>query len=340
MKDKPSPFFIAIRSLRKWLDRILIFCIEGYWWPAVALLLVAAFWFSVANNIPLPPENTVEKYGVYGDSFGQLTSLFTALGFGGLIITIFLQQKQLRAQDEAYKHSKYKEEKGRYEEILFRLIDIYRQTLVEVRVGDSVGRSVLRDALNRVDVAIMEESVSGFPRDMQGRLDSCTLTESDLQRIDYLHYRNFKIVGAEINPQARLVDTFEVLLEHVVNGAPDKLLINTYKALVFAQITFLECRYFFLVALSHPSRSRLRELLATSGFFDRLSRDSIHRVHKDMYKQYWRVAIERRPSLNDIPMSAECIKSALRAHKIAGGVPKRTYTLLAVRQSKHKAETE
>jgi hypothetical protein len=285
-------------------------------------------------------EISINKSGVFGDSFGPLTSFFTALGFGGLIITILLQQRQLRAQDEAYKDSKYKEEKGRYEEILFRLIDIYRQTLLEVQVRDTIGRSVLRDALNRIDAALIEEGVSGLPSDIQGRLDACSLTENDQQRIDYLHYRNFKIVGAEIHPQARLVDTFEVLLEHVVNGAPDHLLIDTYKKLVFSQITFLECRYFFLVALSHPNRSQLRNLLSTSDFFERLSRDSTHRIHRDMYKKYWGVAIDKRPSVNSIPMTKESIKYAFRAFKNAGGTPKRNYTLIAVRQSKKDIESD
>lgn len=338
MKSKATTISGNSGALKKSFNKTLNVFVGSYWWPSVTLLGVATFWFYVASNIPLPSEKIVEKYGLYGDSFGPLTSLFTALGFGGLVITILLQQKQLRVQDQEYRHSKHNEEIGRYEEILFRLIDIYHQTLHEVQVGEAVGRTVLKEALNRVDVALIEENVSGFPPDIQGRLDSCALTESDQQLIDYLHYRNFKIVGAEINPQARLVDTFEVLLEHVVNGAPDHLLIDIYKQLVFSQITFIEYRYFFLVALSHPCRLQLRKLLAASGFFDQLSRSSTHRIHRDMYKKYWGVAIEKRPSLSAIPMTKECIKYALRAYKNAGGTPKRNYILLAVRQSKNKAK--
>lgn len=340
MENTPSAFSKIGVSLRELCKRGLSFFTQRYWWPAIALFVVATFWFFMAINIPLPTEKIVEKYGVYGDSFGPLTSLFTALGFGGLIITILLQQKQLRAQDEVHRDNRRKEEKGRYEEILFRLIDIYRHTLLEVKVRDNTGRSVIREALNRIDFALIEDGVSGFPPDIQGRMDSCSLTENDLQRIDYLHYRNFKIVGAEINPQARLVDTFEVLLEHVVNGAPDHLLIDTYQKLVFSQITFLEYRYFFLIALSHPSRTKLRSLLLASGFFDGLSRDSTHRIHRDMYKKYWGVSIEKRPSLNSIPMTKECIRNAFRSYKNAGGTPRRNYTLMSVRQNSNKTEMD
>ncbi|MDP3699346.1 MAG: hypothetical protein Q8R72_00410 [Hylemonella sp.] len=338
MTRKTSSAAARLRWLGQRLSKVFSSLVEGFWWPPVALLVVAIYWFSVASGIPLPSEPTVEKYGVYGDSFGRLTSLFTALGFGGLVITLLLQQRQIRTQAEAAKLHRQKEEKGRYEEILFRLLDIYRQTLSEVRVGEATGRDVLRKALEKVDAGIVEDGVNGLPRDLQGKWDSDALTDDDLQRIDYLHFRNFKIVATEINPQARLVDTFEVLLEHMVSGAPDHLLIKAYKDLVFAQITFLECRYFFLVALSHPSRGRLRDLLARTGFFDRISRSQIHRLHRDMYKEYWGLAIEQRETPASIPMPPGRIKRAMRSHKAAGGVPKTTYTPLGVRQSQKAVE--
>lgn len=338
MTSKTSSAAAGLRWLGQRLCRVFSSLVDDFWWPPAALLVAAVYWFSVASSIPTPAEQTVEKYGVYGDSFGRLTSLFTALGFGGLIITLLLQQRQIRTQEKAAKHNRQKEEKGRYEEILFRLLDIYRQTLSEVRVGEATGRDVLRKALDRVDAGVVEEGVNGMPRDVHGRRDSGSLTENDRQRIDYLHFRNFKIVGTEIHPQARLVDTFEVVLEHMVRGAPDHFLISTYKELVFAQITFLECRYFFLVALSHPSRARLRDLLARTGFFDRISRSQIHRIHRDMYEEYWGQAIVQRELPASIPMPPGRIKRAMRAHKTAGGVPKTTYTPLGVRPSQKMVE--
>lgn len=337
MKAKRISVVKGLHRLHGLLRNVLASLVDGFWWPPIALLLVAIYWFSVASEIPLPSEKTVDKYGVYGDSFGRITSLFTALGFGGLIITLLLQQRQIRTQEKAAKHQLQKEEKGRYEEILFRLLDIYRQTLSEVRVGDIAGRDLLRKAMERVDAGIVEDGSNALPRDLQGKWDSGILTESDRHRIDYLHFRNFKIVATEINPQARLVDTFEVLLEHMVNGAPNHLLINTYRDLVFAQITFLECRYFFLVALSHPNRNRLRDLLSRTNFFDRISRSQIHKLHRDMYKEYWGEAIEQRELPASIPMSAGKIKRAFKAHRAAGGIPKTKYTSLGVRASQKVA---
>ena len=40
------------------------------------------------------------KSGVFGDSFGLLTSLFSGLAFAGIIITILLQREELKHQRE------------------------------------------------------------------------------------------------------------------------------------------------------------------------------------------------------------------------------------------------
>lgn len=305
---------------------------EGFWWPPLTLLAVAVYWFSVAGRMPLPSEKTVEKYGVYGDSFGQLTSLFTALGFGGLIITLLLQQRQIRNHEEAEKHNRQKDEKSRYEEVLFTLLDIYRQTLSEVRIGKTEGRDVLERALNRVDAALINEGVNGLPSNLLAKFHKGSLSDSDRERIDYYHYRNFKIVAAEIHQQTRLVDTFEVLLEHMVKGAPDHMLINSYRELIFAQITFIESRYFFLVALSYSSRGRLRDLIARSGFIDRVSRSQNNSIHREMYKEYWGQEIKGRSMPVNVPMTPSRIKRALKANKAAGGISKTIYTPSGVKK--------
>ena len=340
MKSNTTSVTASVSWLNLLLKKIFSRLIEGSWWPLAALFLVTAYWVYVESKIPVPTTQTLQEFGEYGDSFGKLTSLFTALGFGGLFITLWLQQLQIRAQKEEATQNRKRDEQGRYEEVLFRLLAIYRQTLLEVRVGEVTGRDLLRRSLERVDKAVVEERVNGLPADLQSKWDSDSLTSEDKQRIDYLHFRNFKIVGTEIHPQARLVDTFEVLLEHVVRGAPDHLLSSTYKELVFAQITFLEVRYFFLVALSHPSRKKLRDLLAKTGFLERISRSQIHLLHRDMYKEYWGQALEQRASPPSIPMPLGRIKRALRAHKAAGGVAKTTYTPIGVRDAQNLARDD
>src|SRR5680860_334237 len=48
-------------------------------------------------------ELSVDKTGVFGDSFGLLTSLFSGLAFAGLIITIIMRKDELSLQREELK---------------------------------------------------------------------------------------------------------------------------------------------------------------------------------------------------------------------------------------------
>ena len=250
-----------------------------------------------------------------------------------MIITLAVQQRQIRKQEEAERRHRQKEERAQYEDVLFRLLEIYRQTLSEVRVGKVVGRDVLRNCLVRVDKGLKEDGSHCYPKELEARLLNKRATEADHHRADYYHFRNFKIIAAEINPQGRLLDTFEVLLEHLVYGAPDHLLIDTYKDLVFAQITYLECRYYFLVALGLTHRTKLRDLLDRSGFLGKVPRSNLHKIHKLMYEEYWGVEIPERQIPPAMPLTRGRLKRAFRAHKDATGDFSKTYIPLEVRRS-------
>ena len=56
---------------------------HGFWWPPLALALLASYWYRRTESLPLPKDWSTESFGQYGDSFGALTSLFTALGLAG-----------------------------------------------------------------------------------------------------------------------------------------------------------------------------------------------------------------------------------------------------------------
>lgn len=72
------------------------------WIIPFATVLVT--FFSFATIVYSMTKNTdVASIGQFGDSFGVLNSLFSGLGFSGIIMTIYLQQKQFKSQDEENK---------------------------------------------------------------------------------------------------------------------------------------------------------------------------------------------------------------------------------------------
>ena len=58
-------------------------------------------WFSTPDF----DVKSIEKLGVFGDSFGVLTSLFSGLAFAGMIVTILLQHNELKLQREELKRN-------------------------------------------------------------------------------------------------------------------------------------------------------------------------------------------------------------------------------------------
>jgi len=68
------------------------------------LLLVAiviALWIGFFASVVLYPGfSGWEQRGQFGDTFGAINSLFSGLALAGLVYTVFLQQKQLKLQQE------------------------------------------------------------------------------------------------------------------------------------------------------------------------------------------------------------------------------------------------
>lgn len=87
----------------------------------------------------------IDKAGVFGDSFGVITSLFSGLAFVGIILTILLQRDELQLQRkelaftrEELKGQKLQLEaqnttlkKQNFESTFFQLLLLHNETILE-----------------------------------------------------------------------------------------------------------------------------------------------------------------------------------------------------------------
>lgn len=260
---------------------------------------------------------SLEQRGQLGDSFGVINSLFTGLGFGGLVVTLILQQRQMAQQEKEIKIQRQSEERRHYEDTLHRLLSLYSQTLSEVAnaKGDLRGRSVLRGSTDRVFEAIKREKSNIIPLEVQERYVKNNYTDEDKQILDYLYFRNFKILTVEIDRQARLVETLKVLLRHLVCELPNHILIDSYRDLVCSQITYIETSYFYLIALTFKSEVELRDLLSKSGLMKKAAHVKRLKVHDFMYEEFWAENIALLKESVELPMSSSRINRAIRAHR-------------------------
>lgn len=76
-----------------------------------SLIIIACLVFAVVIGLWLITLCTLEEEketvrGTFGDMFGGVNALFSGLAFGGIIITILLQRKELSLQREELKESR------------------------------------------------------------------------------------------------------------------------------------------------------------------------------------------------------------------------------------------
>jgi hypothetical protein len=293
------------------------------WWLLPIAFMALIFFSFYYGYFPLKGEG-LEQRGQFGDSFGVLNSLFSGLGFGGLIVTLLLQQKQIRQQEKQITAQQESDLVRHYEDTLYHLLSKYQEILGEVANSRANlrGRSVLRGSTDRVFEALKKEGVHLIPHVIQDRYNSGRLTSEDVLELDYLYFRNFKILSVEIDRQARLIETLKVLLRHLIYRAPSHVSLETYKALVFSQITHVEISYFFLVALAFNNEASLRDLLLESGLLFKAANVKRLRIHDYMYQQFWGQDIRSYKEATHLPIGEKRIDLAIRAHRKRYGLQK------------------
>lgn len=299
--------------------RVLSGYVRKLWWALPMLLVLVAFVAFYLGYIPVKGNN-FEQRGQFGDSFGVLNSLFSGLGFGGVIITLLYQQKQITLQEKEVTARRKFDETQHYEELFYRLLSLYSKTLGEVtnKNRELTGRNVLRGSIDRAYRVLREQGVNNIPHSLRIKHDKNNLSTENQDLIDYFYFRNFKILRVELERQKRLVETFKMLLKHTVRALPAHLDGQPYFDLLKAQLNHTETSYFFLIALTFTDEYSLRELLADTGLYHSIANTKILRVHEMMHKEFWGIDLELYKYRQQLPISDNRIDRAIRIYTRTG----------------------
>jgi hypothetical protein len=300
-----------VRFLCVWGTRIL--------WVLPFLIIPGIFALFWIDRIPGLPDDLASR-GQFGDSFGVLNSLFTGLGFAGLLVTIGLQQRQIRRQSEDFQAQLHDIGVRRYEDNLFRLLALYHDALssvISTRDGHkATGRDVLSQATEWLLKSIRQEGVNSVPHEIQTRFRAGALTAEDRDVLDFLYYRNFWHLNYGLNRQGRLLDTFKALLRYLEDGAPKGVDRKEYRRIVFSQITHIEISYYFFVALGVHAESELRDLLKRSTLITRMANVYKLQVHRFMYQEYWGYDLRRDKVERKLPMAQSRVKALGKKERV------------------------
>ena len=114
---------------------------KNNWWLYGSILgsvpVVFIIYVGVLLYLTWPiSELSINKSGVFGDSFGALTALFSGLAFAGMIVTILLQNRELELQrdeirqsHEEYRRSAAAQERTARLAAISSLLDEYKSRL-------------------------------------------------------------------------------------------------------------------------------------------------------------------------------------------------------------------
>lgn len=272
-------------------------------WTIAAFVLISAiviaFVRTWTGDWPYPSEvRTLEQKGQFGDSFAVFSATFSALGFLGVVLTLALQQLQISQQTRELKRQAERDEANRrrdeiaqYEQLLFRLLDYYKQSVDSVRIVrkgvEAKGRDALSLVLQQMQLELRRRKLHFIPERELAPIRSSEGSEVQRLLLDYVTVETCRVIQYTVVYQRRVIATLHALLEHLESRCPDELELPTYRALVASQITHIEVQYIFAVALVHESEAELRKLLQQSGLLAKDAAPYNFKFHQFLYKHLW-----------------------------------------------------
>lgn len=240
---------------------------------AIALV---AFYAGIILYFTWPvTEFSVAQSGVFGDSFGLLTSLFSGLAFSGLIVTILLQREDLNLQRQELSETRKEMKFQNFETTFFQMLRLHNDILasidlLKVRTGrttETTGRDCfntfykrLKDTFNLQNetkraqpIALITCSYRAFWQDHR----------QDLGHYYRYLYRIFKYVDESSIP------------------SDEKQL---YASIIRAQLSDMEIALLFYNCLSEFGSEKFKPLVEKYALLDNLQEDLLfEKDHRNLY---------------------------------------------------------
>lgn len=279
---------MSVRKLSLLFLGGVILCVAGY---AGALLFLT--W-------PIQ-EISVEKSGVFGDSFGLLTSLFSGLAFAGLIITIIMQKEELSLQRQELSLTRnelagQKEELKlqnetlsvqRFENTFFNMLELLESCRKDINYnpGSRYGGPYQgRDAIRQLYTVFVESFLSRHTYDGQGSVESHFKEEANGIDGIKVEYKKFyqEQYGEELGQYYR---TLYNLLKFV---DATKYINNKkfYTNLVRAQLSRYELALLFYNCLSSFGEDRMASLVKRYSILKHLEESIIPTENIELWRSF------------------------------------------------------
>jgi len=250
----------------------------------ILFLLVLAVWYfswQYIDNSILSEEcglSDTEARGLFGDKFGAINALFSALAFAGIIFTIFLQKRELKLQREEMEETRGEFIKQnetliqqKFENTFFQLIGVHMENVKSIDLRKTTDKTQIiatgRDCFNnfykKIGDQINSKETANLPITLQGYLNFYDANKSDLE-----HYFRH--------------------LYHIIKFVESSSIDNkkTYTNFVRAQLSSYELANIFYNGLSTYGYDKMKPLLEKYALLKNLNKSLIfNSQHLESYKK-------------------------------------------------------
>jgi hypothetical protein len=270
---------------------------------AYAIFLIYVTWpvsvFSIGNA------------GAFGDSFGILTSLFSALAFTGMIITILLQKDELSLQREEL--SETRKEIRAQKEILrlqnfnsafYRLLDYYKQNLDNISITDKESKD------KKNGISALRFLLSQFTKSQQEYRKY--YSKDDEESLKVFEFHLCLDIHRILLKQARYLGTFKSLLYLVHSQLDSDEEKMPYWKIISSQLTVYELKYLFYQSLVDID-GEFSQLIDESSILDeRIVDIGILNSIRHVYERLHGVTLVPAKSSQKLPHNRKSIRKIKR----------------------------
>jgi hypothetical protein len=205
-----------------------------------------------------PNSKATETYGQFGDSFGMLSSLFSALAFGGVLCALWYQHRTLELEKE-------KQCLREFESTFFQLITIYDNIVYDLDIYQlTIPREFLakgRDCFFNYYVSFKDAYLNNSTtiKDPQAAIDQSFATLWQSQRQNLSHYFRF------LYNLIRYIDDSEI----------DPNTKKKYIRIIRAQLSDYELAILLYNCIAPNGREKFKPLARRYNLFGSLPQDLI-----------------------------------------------------------------
>jgi Putative phage abortive infection protein len=232
--------------------------------------LIVFIWYTfpkwIVSLIGLPSTDgknlNLAAYGSYSDAFGALNTLFAGLAFAGIVVSIFLQSKELRETRQELKGQRLQIQRQVFENTFFQVLRVLSQLIstayYKTQTFPKPTEHEGRECINYLRTALKSYY-----------LDDVKKGSTAIERYERFHKEmGHKVFGhyfRTLYSAVKYVHDSEFLDEE--KGCPKR---DFYMAIIRAQLSSDELFLFFFNCLSEPGVKKFKPLIEEYGFFEHL----------------------------------------------------------------------